>query len=69
MPAISPTKPLAKAKNLTLVVRCVLGDNGQIDHGEVIDTTDQTRQRFQGWRGLIGVLQQRLKAHSPPPPD
>ena len=66
MPVIHPPEPLAKAKNLTLIVRCVLKDNGQIDHGEVIDTTDQTQRRFQGWRGLIEVLQQRLKIHSPP---
>ncbi len=67
MPAIHPSKPLAKAKYLTFVVRCVLTDSGQIDHGEVIDTTDHTRQRFRGWRGLLVALQKRLQAHSPPP--
>ena len=43
---------------LTLIVRIMLGSDGRIVHGDLIDARSGAVHRFLGWRGLVGVLRQ-----------
>lgn len=49
---------LANLQYLTLIVRIMLGSDGRVAHGDLINARSGATVRFTGWQGLVGVLRQ-----------
>lgn len=52
---------LADRRYVTLVLRLQLDAQGRLIQGELLDTASADQQRFVGWRGLTGSLQNWLQ--------
>ena len=47
---------LAERRNVTVILRLVLDQHGQLIHGELVDVADAPQERFIGWRGMIRAV-------------
>jgi len=54
---------LADRRYVSVVLRLVLDQHGQMIHGEVIGDATTRPARFSGWRGLPPALQAWLTRH------
>jgi hypothetical protein len=41
---------------VTVILRLLLGRQGRLEHGEVVDVDGTLRGRFNNWRGLTSTL-------------
>lgn len=56
---------LAKQHYVTLIVRLMIDDQGQVIHGEMMDDSRTLRKRFTSGAGLISLIQAWLTTHKP----
>lgn len=56
MPMLLNGNHLADKRYITVVLRLVLDERGQLLHGELIDVEGVLQQRFKGWRGLAQAM-------------
>jgi hypothetical protein len=54
---------LADRRYVSVVVRLVLDQHGQMIHGELVGDANMRPARFSGWRGLTPALQAWLTEH------
>lgn len=54
---------LADRRYVSVVLRLVLDQHGQMIHGEVVGDTNMRPTRFSGWPGLTCALQAWLTRH------
>jgi hypothetical protein len=47
-------------RHVTLVLRLVLDERGQVLHGQAIDVADGSSDHFRGWRGLVQTVARLL---------
>ncbi len=47
---------LSDVHHVTLIMRFVLNEQGQILHGELVDPQSTGIRRFKAWNGLISAL-------------
>ena len=47
---------LGEGAYVTVVVRLLVGREGQLEHGEVVDAQGAVRGRFRDWTGLLPVV-------------
>jgi hypothetical protein len=66
---------LADRRYVSVILRLVLDQHGQMLHGEVVGTANARPARFSGWPGLTRAVQAWLTRHAqddaadvPPPP-
>jgi hypothetical protein len=55
---------LADRRYVSVVLRLVLDQHGQMIHGEVVGNANTRPARFSGWRGLTSALQAWLMRHA-----
>ena len=60
MPTSTDGNHLAEKRYVTVVLRLVLDQHGQLIHGEFIDVASMIGVRFSGWRGLIRIVRNWL---------
>lgn len=60
MSSPSDENDLAKQYYVTLILRLMLDQHGQLIHGEIVDATNTLQKRFIGRNGLIGAVQDWL---------
>lgn len=52
---------LAKQRTVAIVLRLVLDSNGELSHGQVVDTAGQATARWAGWDALVPTLKSWLR--------
>ena len=57
MPQSPAENHLADRRYVSVVLRLVLDQHGEMIHGEVVGDTNTRPARFRGWRGLTRALQ------------
>ena len=63
MPQLPAENHLADRRYVSVVLRLVLDQHGQLIHGEVVGDSTTRPTRFRGWRGLTRALQAWLTRH------
>ena len=39
-----------------MILRLLLGEQGRLEHGEIVDVNGKSEGRFAGWNGLVQLL-------------
>ena len=63
MPQSPAENHLADRRYVSVVLRLVLDQHGQMIHGEVVGDTTTRPARFSGWRGLTRAVRVWLARH------
>ena len=63
MPQSPAENHLADRRYVSVVLRLVLDQHGQMIHGEVVGDVNTRPDRFSGWHGLTPALQAWLTRH------
>ena len=64
MPQSPAENHLVDRRYVSVVLRLVLDEHGQMIHGEVVGDADTRPARFSGWRGLTRAMQAWLTRHA-----
>jgi len=63
LPQLPAENHLADRRYVSVVLRLVLDQHGQMIHGEVVGDANMRPARFSGWRGLTRAVRVWLARH------
>ncbi len=52
---------LARRRDVVVLLRLVLGQRGELSHGEIVDVSGRSRARFGEWDALVPALRTWLE--------
>jgi hypothetical protein len=52
---------LARRRDVVVLLRLVLGGQGELSHGEIVDASGRSRARFGEWDALVPALRKWLE--------